>query len=74
MQGYPLAYQEAGSGEPIVLVHGSLGDYRIWYAQVPVLSKQYRVLSLSLRHYYPERWDGVGEDFSISQHAADVAT
>ena len=74
VQGYPLAYQEAGSGEPIVLVHGSLGDYRIWYAQVPVLSKQYRVLSLSLRHYYPERWDGVGEDFSISQHAADVAT
>jgi esterase len=73
VQGYPLAYQEAGSGEPIVLVHGSLGDYRIWYAQAPVLSRQYRVLSLSLRHYYPERWDGVGEDFSIAQHAADVA-
>ncbi|MCJ2091486.1 alpha/beta hydrolase [Methylobacterium sp. J-072] len=73
VQGYPLAYQEAGSGEPVVLVHGSLGDYRIWYAQVPVLSKQYRVLSLSLRHYYPERWDGVGEDFSIAQHAVDVA-
>jgi esterase len=27
--GYPLAYRETGSGEPIVLVHGSLGDYRI---------------------------------------------
>ena len=73
VQGYPLAYQEAGSGEPIVLVHGSLGDYRIWYAQAPVFSKQYRVLSLSLRHYYPERWDGAGDDFSIAQHAADVA-
>jgi pimeloyl-ACP methyl ester carboxylesterase len=31
-----------------------------------------RVL-ISLRHYYPERWDGVGTDFSIEQHAQDVA-
>ncbi|MCJ2138368.1 alpha/beta hydrolase [Methylobacterium sp. J-026] len=71
--GYPLTYQETGSGEPVVLVHGSLGDYRIWYAQVPALAKAYRVFALSLRHYYPERWNGVGEDFSIAQHAADVA-
>jgi pimeloyl-ACP methyl ester carboxylesterase len=71
--GYPLAYRETGSGEPVVLVHGSLGDYRIWYAQAPAFSKDYRVLSLSLRHYYPERWNGVGDDFSVAQHAADVA-
>jgi esterase len=70
---YPLAYQETGSGEPVVLVHGSLNDYRIWYAQVPALSKNHRVLALSLRHYYPEAWNGVGQDFSIAQHAADVA-
>jgi esterase len=71
--GYPLAYQESGSGEPVVLVHGSLGDYRIWYAQVPALAKDHRFLALSLRHYYPERWNGVGDDFSVAQHAADVA-
>ena len=73
LQGYPLSYQSTGSGDPIVLVHGSLGDYRIWYAQAPVFAKTYRVISLSLRHYYPERWNGVGEDFSVAQHAADVA-
>jgi pimeloyl-ACP methyl ester carboxylesterase len=73
VNGYPITYQETGSGTPIVLVHGSLNDYRIWYAQVPEFAKNYRVVTVSLRHYYPERWDGKGEDFSIAQHAADVA-
>jgi esterase len=71
--GYPLAYQDAGSGPAVVLLHGSFTDYRSWVAQVPALSKQHRVLVPSLRHYYPEAWDGQGGDFSIAQHADDVA-
>jgi pimeloyl-ACP methyl ester carboxylesterase len=73
VNGYPLAYQDAGAGPAIVLLHGSLTDYRSWTAQVPALSKQFRVLAPSLRHYYPEPWDGRGDDFSIAQHADDVA-
>jgi hypothetical protein len=38
-----------------------------------VLAEQYRVVAVSLRRYFPERWDGEGEDFSIFQHADDVA-
>jgi pimeloyl-ACP methyl ester carboxylesterase len=71
--GYPMAYQEAGTGPPVVLVHGSLSDYRVWRLQVPELAKTNRVIAVSLRHYYPERWDGRGEDFSVTQHAHDVA-
>jgi esterase len=70
--GYPLAYQDRGAGAPVVLLHGSLNDYRSWALQVPELSERYRVLAPSLRHYYPEPWDGRGADFSISQHADDV--
>jgi len=33
----------------------------------------FRLVAVSLRHFYPEPWDGTGEDFSIQQHAADVA-
>lgn len=73
VNGYPITYQEAGSGDPLVLVHGSLNDYRIWYAQVPEFAKKYRVISMSLRHYYPEKWDGRSADFSVAQHATDVA-
>jgi pimeloyl-ACP methyl ester carboxylesterase len=72
VNGYPLAYQEAGSGPPLVLVHGSLGDFRVWAAQVPAFAEQYRVLAISLRHYFPEPWNGQGGSFSIAQHAADV--
>ncbi|MGY4352216.1 pimeloyl-ACP methyl ester carboxylesterase [Bradyrhizobium sp. GM7.3] len=74
INGYPMAYREAGEGTPIVLVHGSTSDYRIWNAQLSAFSAAYRVIAVSLRHFYPERWDGTGTDFSIEQHAQDVAT
>ncbi|WGR68829.1 MULTISPECIES: alpha/beta hydrolase [unclassified Bradyrhizobium] len=73
VNGYPMAYRDAGSGTPIVLVHGSINDYRTWNAQFNVFSETHRVIAVSLRHFYPERWDGVGTDFSIEQHADDVA-
>ncbi|MBV9394269.1 MAG: alpha/beta hydrolase [Methylobacteriaceae bacterium] len=69
---YDTAYVEAGKGEPLVLVHGSLCDYRYWTLQLPAFSAAFRTISVSLRHYYPERWDGQGDDFSITQHMRDV--
>ncbi|MET4280126.1 MULTISPECIES: alpha/beta hydrolase [unclassified Bradyrhizobium] len=74
INGYPMAYREAGEGTPIVLVHGSTSDYRIWNAQFGAFSVAHRVIAVSLRHFYPERWDGSGTDFSIEQHAQDIAT
>jgi len=73
VNGYEMAYQETGSGAPLVLVHGSFTDYRTWSTVVPALAKQYHVIAVGLRHYYPEKWDGEGSDFSYEQHAEDVA-
>ena len=78
VNGYPYAYREAGSGVPIVLIHGSIGDYRVWTTQLAAFLKRNRVVTPSLRHYYPEPWTGAarpGEEgnFSIEQHASDVA-
>lgn len=73
VNNYPLAYREEGQGTPVVLVHGAMVDYRTWNVVVPELAKKHRVFALSLRHYYPEKWDGKGGDFSITQHASDVA-
>jgi len=70
--GYLMAYQEMGTGIPLLLVHGSLCDYRFWSYQIEQLAKHHRVIALSLRHYFPEQWDGRGGDFSIAQHASDV--
>lgn len=71
---YPLAYVAAGTRLPaVVLVHGSMSDYRSFQAQVAPLSAHARTFAVSLRHCYPERWDGRGDDFSVEQHAADLA-
>jgi len=61
VNGYDMAYQEAGSGPHIVLVHGALTDYRIWNTLVPAFAKRFHVIAVSLRHYYPEKWDGTGK-------------
>src|SRR6201987_5623619 len=71
VNGYPMAYVEQGAGAPVVLVHGTNGDYRSWVHQMEPLGAKDRAISVSLRHYYPEPWDGTGE-FSARQHVEDV--
>jgi pimeloyl-ACP methyl ester carboxylesterase len=34
---------------------------------------RYRTIALSLRHCWPEHWDGEGDDFTVQQHTADIA-
>jgi len=72
VNGYDMAYLEAGDGPPLVCVHGTLGDFRTWSAVLGPLSKKRRVIAVSLRRFFPEHWDGVGDDFLIAQHVADL--
>jgi pimeloyl-ACP methyl ester carboxylesterase len=74
INGYPMAYSSRGSGPTIVLVGGVLTDYRYWQSQQETWSSDYRVVAVSLRHFYPEKWTGKGSDFTIRQHAKDVTT
>ena len=53
-------------------MHGTLGDFRTWYAVLGPLSKKHRVIAVSLRHFFPEHWDGVGDDYRMAQHVSDV--
>lgn len=69
---YELKGVEQGEGVALLLVHGSLCDYRFWSAQIPVLAERYRVLAPSLRRCFPERWRGDGGGFSTEQHVADL--
>jgi pimeloyl-ACP methyl ester carboxylesterase len=72
VNGYDMAYLEIGQGTPLVCVHGTLGDFRTWSAVMGPLSKTHRVISVSLRHFFPEHWDGVGDDYRMAQHVADA--
>jgi pimeloyl-ACP methyl ester carboxylesterase len=72
VNGYDMAYLEVGEGPPLVCVHGSLCDFRIWSCVLGPLSARHRVIAVSLRHFFPEQWDGSGDSYSIAQHVADV--
>ena len=76
VNGYDMAYLEIGQGAPqappLVCVHGSLCDFRIWSAVLGPLTQEHRVIAVSLRHFFPEHWDGVGDTYSIAQHTDDV--
>lgn len=72
IDGYPHAYLDAGAGDPVVLVHGSFNDYRSWSLQVPALARTHRVLVPSLRHAYPEPWNGRDGGADVLSHARDL--
>src|SRR4051812_28859310 len=73
VSGYDVAYVEHGAGTQLLLIHGSLLDQRYWAPQMEALGQRYRVIAPSLRHYWPARWDGGGDDFTMQQHVEDVA-
>jgi len=67
-----LAYTEQGKGEAVILVHGGLGDYRTWAAQMTPLSKYFRVIAYSRRFHFPNKWVGDASDYSLKLHAGDL--
>lgn len=73
LNGTQLEYIEKGKGDPVVLVHGTLGDYRSWTLQMDVFAEKYRVISYSRRYHYPNRCTGDETDYSATLHADDLA-
>lgn len=68
-----MEYIEAGSGAPLVLVHGSASDYRTWNKQIEPFSRQYHVIAYSRRYHYPNEWKGEGRDYTVALHVEDLA-
>ena len=73
VNGTELEYIERGQGEPVVLVHGTLGDHRSWQLQMEEYSDDYRTISYSRRYHYPNRCDEEATDYSATLHADDLA-
>ncbi|HEY9279444.1 MAG TPA: alpha/beta hydrolase [Eoetvoesiella sp.] len=69
---YPLTYTETGSGQTLLLIHGSLCDYRYWRWQVPALGQHLHVQAPSLRGYWPAALTAESSSFSVSQHTEDL--
>ena len=68
-----LAYIERGRGEPIVLVHGGLQDFRVWEPHMATFAKRYRVIAYSRRNHFPNSVSANGwSDTAADQHADDL--
>lgn len=71
VEGRQIAYRAAGSGPPLILLHGGLADSRAWRREIDVFSDQFQVVA----------WDapGCGEssdpspDASLDDYADVVA-
>lgn len=70
--GTELTYVEQGDGPMVVLVHGALGDFRTWSAQMSLLSRQYRVVSYSRRYHEPNSLPNGEIDYTHRWHVNDL--
>lgn len=64
---------EQGQGEPVVLVHGTLGDVRSWTLQMEAFARSHRVVSYSRRYHHPNPCQGNETDYAADRHADDLA-
>jgi pimeloyl-ACP methyl ester carboxylesterase len=64
-----LAFDEAGKGTPLVLLHGFPLDARVWRSQRAALSDRFRVITPDLRGFGRSKSDG---SFTLVDLADDV--
>ncbi|KAK5047175.1 hypothetical protein LTR84_007118 [Exophiala bonariae] len=73
INGTTLAYRESGVGEPLVLVHGHISDFRTWTQLEAKLRTKFHVYSYSRRFAWPNEKIKDGEGQSWEQDSLDLA-
>lgn len=66
-------YSDQGDGSPVVLVHPSNTDHRIWAQHTRRLAQRYRVIAPTQRYFGASPWPDDGRYFSMDTHAHDLA-
>ncbi|HEX8072980.1 MAG TPA: alpha/beta fold hydrolase [Pyrinomonadaceae bacterium] len=72
VRGVELAYDEAGEGAGVVLLHGFPFDRSLWREQAAALAENYRVITPDLRGFGASSGDGA-EAATMDEMARDVA-
>ena len=74
INGDSIHYIDMGKGDPVVFVHGTVGDYRTWGAQMDTFAKNHRVIAYSRRFAYPNKqMINDSADYTVIPHAKDLA-
>ncbi|MGL6289001.1 alpha/beta fold hydrolase [Aeromonas hydrophila] len=69
INGSPMPCLQAGSGEPLLLIHGALANYTLWLEHIEQLSQHYTVYAPTLRHFGEAGKEG---PFGLETHAGDL--
>jgi len=72
VNGVTLYYEEAGSGNPLLFVHGIPTDYRAWTAQIKEFAGTFRTVTCSRRYAAPNDRSGDLLDSTVGNNAADL--
>jgi pimeloyl-ACP methyl ester carboxylesterase len=72
INGVDLACEERGRGEPLILVHGAVADFRSWETQVTQFATHYRVIAYSRRWHYPDCSRATGARYTPEVHIAHL--
>lgn len=72
--GTELAYIDHGWGEPVLFVHGGVGDYRAWDLQLPAFAASFRTIAPSCRGAWPNRKLEPEEHVTLDVFVEDLAS
>ena len=74
VNGDSLHYIDIGKGDPVVFVHGTLDDYRVWQMELDTFAKDHRVIAYSRRYAFPNKQViNDSADYSPTIHANDLS-
>lgn len=68
--GISINYEMNGEGENLVLIHGMGDTLNMWYNQVPLFSKKYRVITYDVRGF--GRTEYPPGDITMTTHCEDL--
>lgn len=72
VNGVTLQYVEEGSGDPVVFLHGAVGDLRSWNAYASRIGDNRRFIAYTQRYFGTDAWPDDGKDFSLQTHVKDL--
>ena len=71
--GARMGFVSQGAGTPVILMHGSLCDFRYWEPQIDAIAKSHLCIAPSMTHYWPNPLPGQTHRFSWDRHVDELA-
>lgn len=72
LNGASCVYRESGRGDPMVLVHANISDWRSWEPLEPLVAEHFRVINYSRRFAHPNVPITEGAEDAFDAHVDDL--